>query len=132
MVRKIKIKNADIYTYGQKIKLFVQDKPNIDQLNIDSLFFLQKNIKLIFDVLEDIESCRMKLGAKYGEYSDTEECYKIFPQNLEIAKQEMENLMNIEQEFTIHIFSFEDLQPAQLTANQIDALIFMINDPDDI
>ena len=77
-------------------------------------------------VAQDVEKYRMDIIKKYGEEVDGN--YNVPQDKIEIANKELQDLFSIEQEINIYKFNIEDLGDIKLTANQMNAILFMIED----
>lgn len=125
---KQQFSNKEIYSIALLLnQTFL--KPNQElYLPIKVNFLLQKNIKMFSNLAEEIETARLKIGQKYGSYDDEKQGYTINSQNIEQAQKELSNLMEIEQLVDVYIISFADLGDTKLTTQQMQALLFMIED----
>ena len=123
--------NQEILLYAEQLnKTFLKEENNIE-LPIKANFYLQKNIKIIMEAAQEINDARLKIGAKYGEYNAQEESYFITDSNkLERARQDLYNLLSIDQILDICMISLSDLEnmAKPLTVLQMNAIFFMIDD----
>lgn len=89
-------------------------------------FFIQKNIKKLQEVYEEINAQKTKICEHYGELK--EQSYVIPLENADLAANELNQLFSIEQDLDIKMIKLEDLGDIQLTPAQMQALMFMIED----
>ena len=118
--------NYQIYEYAQvfndlfeKQDLYIPVKAN---------FVIQKNIRTITMAGSEIEEARLKIASQYGELNESQDSFIIAPDKLEKANQEIMDLFSIEQDLDIRMIKLEDLGDAELTAKQMQTLMFMIEE----
>lgn len=119
--------NNQIYTYALGLEqMFLEEE---QKLPIKINFYLQKNKNILFELARDIELARTSIAEQYGEMNEENFQYKILPENIEIAKKEFQELLELEQEVNIYQVSIEDF-PTDLilTTDQMEALMFMIKE----
>ena len=93
-------------------------------------FYLQKNKNTLMGFAQEIETARLGIINNYGSPSeDNPGQYIIPPENIEIAQQELDELFALEQDVQLYKTKIDDF-PADmsLTASQMEALLFMIED----
>ena len=93
-------------------------------------FYLQKNKNTLMGFAQEIETARLEIINNYGNPSeDNPGQYIIPPENIEIAQQELNELFALEQDVQLYKIKIDDF-PADmsLTASQMEALLFMIED----
>ena len=119
----MKLTNEQIYNYAIKLSdIFINQK-----LPIKLNFYLQKNKSLLLNLAKDIEAMRLNLIKAYGIQDGDEMHYSILPENIEIAKKELSDLLMLEQEVEIYQVSIEDFSnDLVLTTEEMEALMFMI------
>lgn len=122
----MKLTNQQIYQYASNLleafnntKLYIPAKAN---------FFIQKNQSILVAAAQEIEQARFKIAQHYGELTETSGSYTIPEDKLEIANKELQELFAIEQELDIKTFSIDDLGNAEFTAQQMQAILFMISE----
>lgn len=91
-------------------------------------FFLQKNIKLMSELAQDIDASRLAIAQQYGELNEEGSAYAIPDDKLEDAARELNDLFSLTQDVAIRKFNIDDFNDIELTAKQMNALMFMIND----
>ena len=120
----IKMNNGMIYQYALILNEALND--NDLQMPVAVLFSIEKNKQTLMAVAQDVEKYRMDIIKKYGEEIDGN--YNVPQDKIEIANKELQDLFSIEQEVNIYKFNIEDLGDIKLTSNQMNAIIFMIED----
>ena len=120
----IKMNNGMIYQYALMLNEALND--NDLQIPVAVLFSIEKNKQTLMAVAQDVEKYRMDIIKKYGEEVDGN--YNVPQDKIEIANKELQDLFSIEQEVNIYKFNIEDLGDIKLTSNQMNAILFMIED----
>ena len=120
----IKMNNGMIYQYALILNEALND--NDLQMPVAVLFSIEKNKQTLMAVAQDVEKYRMDIIKKYGEEVDGN--YNVPQDKIEIANKELKDLFSIEQEVKIYKFNIEDLGDIKLTSNQMNAILFMIED----
>lgn len=93
-------------------------------------YYIQYNMKQILDIGMEVESIRMEVAKHYGEKSnDGKESYIIKPENFDAAQNELIQLSKATREVDIYFVSLDDFENITLTSNQMQALMFMIEEP---
>ena len=120
----IKMNNGMIYQYALALNEALND--NDLQMPVAVIFSIEKNKQTLMAVAQDVEKYRMDIIKKYGEEVDGN--YNVPQDKIEIANKELQDLFSIEQEVNIYKFNIEDLGDIKLTANQMNAILYMIED----
>ena len=120
----IKMNNGMIYQYALALNEALND--NDLQMPVAVIFSIEKNKQTLMTVAQDVEKYRMDIIKKYGEEVDGN--YNVPQDKIEIANKELQDLFSIEQEVNIYKFNIEDLGDIKLTSNQMNAILFMIED----
>ncbi len=120
----IKMNNGMIYQYALTLNEVLND--NDLQMPVAVIFSIEKNKQTLMAVAQDVEKYRMDIIKKYGEEIDGN--YNVPQDKIEIANKELQDLFSIEQEVSIYKFNIEDLGDIKLTSNQMNAILFMIED----
>ena len=119
-----KMNNGMIYQYALALNEALND--NDLQMPVAVLFSIEKNKQTLMAIAQDVEKYRMDIIKKYGEEVDGN--YNVPQDKIEIANKELQDLFSIEQEVNIYKFNIEDLGDIKLTSNQMNAILFMIED----
>ena len=120
----IKINNGMIYQYALTLNEALNN--NDLQMPVAVIFSIEKNKQTLMTIAQDIEKYRMDIIKKYGE--EVNGNYNVPQDKIEIANKELQDLFSIEQEVNIYKFNIEDLGDIKLTSNQMNAILFMIED----
>ena len=122
----MKLTNAQIYTYAQKLNGAFQDTSIYLPARIN--FYIQKNKSTILVLGEEIEKARMNIFQQYGDYTE-DGMITIPPEKIAIAQQELNDLLAIEQDVNILKFSIEKFtDDISLSIEQMEAIMFMIEE----
>ena len=120
----IKMNNGMIYQYALTLNEVLNN--NDLQMPVAVIFSIEKNKQTLMTIAQDIEKYRMDIIKKYGE--EVNGNYNVPQDKIEIANKELQDLFSIEQEVNIYKFNIEDLGDIKLTSNQMNAILFMIED----
>lgn len=120
----IKMNNGMIYQYALSLNKALNDDDL--QMPVAVIFSIEKNKQTLMAVAQDVEKYRMDIIKKYGKEVDGN--YNVPQDKIEIANKELKDLFSIEQEVNIYKFNIEDLGDIKLTSNQMNAILFMIED----
>ena len=120
----VKMNNGMIYQYALTLNEALND--NDLQMPVAVIFSIEKNKQTLMAIAQDVEKYRMDIIKKYGEEVDGN--YNVPQDKIEIANKELQDLFSIEQEVNIYKFNIEDLGDIKLTSNQMNAILFMIED----
>jgi hypothetical protein len=117
----------EIYGHAQSLNSLFGPTREL-KLPVKVNFFLQKNIKILLEAAQDIETNRLLIAKNYGKLNEDGTAYSIDPANTELVNKELANLFEIKQEVTIHMFKLEDFDGLEFTFAQMNALMFMIEE----
>lgn len=120
----MKMDNGLIYQHALNLNEALND--NDIQMPVAVLFSIEKNKQTLMTVAQDVEKYRMDIIKKYGK--EVNGNYNVPQDKIEIANKELQDLFSIEQEVNIYKFNIEDLGDIKLTSNQMNAILFMIED----
>lgn len=125
---KILMSNQDIYINANNLRRAFGDSAEQKiVLPILINYAIQKNLKILTNLAIDIEQMRLDIGAKYGVLTEIGD-YKILPENMEQAKKDIAQLMEIEEKVDIKTIKLGDLGELALSNSQMAALLFMIEE----
>ena len=120
----MKLTNNQIYTYAQVLSsAFANNKSQYLPAKIN--FYIQKNMQVIVSLAQEIEDSRIAIIKHYG-VTDKEGNITVPDANQEVAKQEYIDLLNIEQEVKILPINIEQFGDINLSIEQMNAILFMI------
>lgn len=126
-MKKISMSNLDIYNTA----LGLRDNFNLKRdLYIPAIvnFTIQKNLSTFLRLAEDIEKVRNDIGEKYGRLDESGQSFYVLPENRDMANRELSQLMRLEQTVEIRTIDIRDLQDLKLNSEQMQTLMFMIEE----
>ena len=91
-------------------------------------FYLQKNMNKLAAAAQEIEQSRLEVAKQYGTVSADGSTFLIPEELIPQANQELSNLLALEQEIDITKVSIEDFGSVEFTPNQMQAIMFMIDE----
>ena len=122
----MQLTNYQIYQYAQRLvdiwkqtDLYMPAKLN---------FYIHKNIKLILSANDEIEKTKLAVASHYGTLDEAKEQYIIPADKIDDVNKELNDLFNLTQELNIHAIKLDDLGNIELTPQQMQALMFMIEE----
>ena len=118
--------NEEIYTINSTLMETFKQEDNSHYFSAKINFLIQKNKKAIMNAAVDIEKVRMEIINKYKDENNN-----IPQEHIETVNKELNDLLNIEQEVNIFTIPFESLDGIEFTSAQANALMFMIEDPEE-
>ena len=122
----MKIKNNDIINYAEKIRnAFSNTKKDFP---VKVIFYIQKNQNLLYKLADEIETVRVSILKQYADLSEDGEYYVFREDTKTIATEKLRDLSELQQEVNISMITLEDLKDISLTKDEIDAIMFMIQD----
>ena len=119
--------NNEIYNYATGLIAEFGPDCNI-KLPVKINFFLQKNIKLLTEMAQDIDNSRMEIARQYGVLNENGTSYIVPDNKMEEACRELNELFALTQEVNIRTFNIDDFNNIELSYKQMNALMFMIED----
>ena len=119
--------NNEIYNYASELISEFNSECDI-KLPIKVNFFLQKNIKTLTELAQEIDNSRMLIAQQYGELNAAGTSYVVPAEKMVEAQRELNELLNITQNVSIHIFKIDDFNDIELSYKQMNALLFMIEE----
>lgn len=121
-----KITNRDIYDYTQLLINAFQ-KSEI-KLPIKINFYLQKNKKTLCSLAQEIEEQRKAIIREYGVMNSEKETIEVPLEKISEASQKMNELFSLTQDVNIYKVKLNDFNNIELTQQEMEALLFMIED----
>lgn len=119
--------NNEIYIYAQN--LLNDFGPSCDiKLPVKINFFLQKNIKILVEMAQDIDNARLQIAQTYGVLAENGSTYNIPNEKLEEVGKELNDLFALTQEVPVYKFSINDFNNIELSYKQMSAIMFMIEE----
>ena len=120
----MKFTNFDIYNYGQQVNGMFTNKDLYLPAKVN--FFLQKNIQTMINAAEEIEKSRIEIVRHYGVPNEETGSIEVPVELTAVATAEIQDLFNLEQELNITPINIEKFGNIELTLEQMNAIMFMI------
>lgn len=125
----ITLTNNQIYNYTNSfIKNFSQKDIKFP---VKVNFYLLKNQKTLLNLAQEIEQERVNIAQEYGILNEETQQYEVPPEKIQEAKKKLNDLFNLTQEVKIYKVKLEDFGNIELTPDQMEALLFMIEDEEE-
>lgn len=116
--------NLEIFEMASQLKQ-IDFKNNYIPVGIN--FYIQKNIKEIAAAAQVVETARAAIVSQYGTSEDGSH-FSFEGENMEKASKELNELQSIKQEIDIEIIPLSKLLNLEITTEQLQAILFMIED----
>lgn len=121
--------NNQIYNYTDSfIKNFSQKDIKFP---VKVNFYLLKNQNALLSLAQEIEQERINIAQEYGILNEETQQYEVPPGKIQEAKKKLDDLFNLTQEVKIYKVKLEDFGNIELTPDQMEALLFMIEDEEE-
>ena len=117
--------NEEIYLINQKLNNSFEQSNQYLPARIN--FYIQKNKKIIADLASVIEEARNAIILEFGS-PDEEGRVTISQDKIPEANKEIYDLFSIKQEMNIDLISLESIENYSFTMDQMEALMFMIEE----
>lgn len=92
-------------------------------------FTFSRNIRKLHPIVEDIDKARTDIIMKYGVEVEPGK-YSVPEQKQPPFEEEMEALMNLEEEVSLSMIKFSDIETLSFSVSEMDALTPMISEED--
>lgn len=122
----MKMTNLEIYQAAQNYNQAFIDFNEYLPVRVN--FFMQKNKDIIIALAKDIDNARMEILYKYGTMSEEGDSFIISPESVDVTNKELNDLFAIEQDVAIHKINLSAFDDIKLTTNQVQAIMFMIDE----
>lgn len=124
----MKLSNSEIYNYTKTIlKVFSVDEEIYLPIRIN--FYLHKNRNILMELAKDIEKQRIEIIKKYGILNEETKEYEVPKDKITDVLNEIDELFSLTQDVTLYFVSMNEIKDdLTLTTQQMDALMFMIED----
>lgn len=121
--------NNQIYNY---IDSFIKNFSQKDiKFPVKVNFYLLKNQNTLLNLAQEIEQERVNIAQEYGILNEETQQYEVPPEKIQEAKKKLDDLFNLTQEVKIYKVKLEDFGNIELTPDQMEALLFMIEDEEE-
>ena len=125
----ITLTNNQIYNYTNSfIKNFSQKDIKFP---VKVNFYLLKNQNTLLSLAQEIEQERVNIAQEYGILNEETQQYEVPPEKIQEAKTKLNDLFNLTQEVKIYKVKLEDFGNIELTPDQMETLLFMIEDEEE-
>ena len=119
--------NKEIYNAYEQITLAYNDNSKYFPAKIN--FIIQKNKKILSELARTIEESKQNIAKQYGTEDDKDtDVYNIPPELIDKVNKELEDLMYLSYEVPIVQISLEEIEKLEFTSNQMEAIMFMIDE----
>ncbi len=120
------LKNSEIYNYANALaQEFGQQEV---KLPLKVNFYLQKNLKELVALAQDIEQQRVSIASEYGTLNEETQQYEIPPENIDSATRKLNELFNLTQDVKIYKVKLDAFGDTDISNAQMQALLFMIDE----
>lgn len=126
--KNITLTNLEIYTTAQALMESITTDIN---LPVKVGFYIQKNMKKMTELAQEIEKSRMEIFDKYGEKDEENNQYKFDKSVQEQVQKELNDLFDLTQDVKTNMLELDWFDDIDLNANQIAAISYMIIDDED-
>jgi hypothetical protein len=126
--KNITLTNLEIYTTAQALMENITTDIN---LPVKVGFYIQKNMKKMTELAQEIEKSRMEIFDKYGEKDEENNQYKFDKSVQEQVQKELNDLFDLTQDVKTNMLELDWFDDIDLNANQIAAISYMIADDED-
>lgn len=126
--KNITLTNLEIYTTTQALMENITTDIN---LPVKVGFYIQKNMKKMTELAQEIEKSRMEIFDKYGEKDEENNQYKFDKSVQEQVQKELNDLFDLTQDVKTNMLELDWFDDIDLNANQIAAISYMITDDED-
>jgi hypothetical protein len=118
MIIRKTMKNMEIYNTANSLLESFSDDLN---LPVKINFYLQKNIKTVVDIAQDIEKTRLEIFDKYNFDEDV----------IDTVNKEITDLFELEQEVKVNLLELDWFDSIDLSTSQVNAISFMIKEEEE-
>ena len=120
------LKNSEIYNYANALaQEFGQQEV---KLPLKVNFYLQKNLKELVALAQDIEQQRVSIASEYGTLNEETQQYEIPSENIDSASRKLNELFNLTQDVKIYKVKLDAFGDTDISNAQMQALLFMIDE----
>ena len=126
--KNITLTNLEIYTPAQALMENITTDIN---LPVKVGFYIQKNMKKMTELAQEIEKSRIEIFDKYGEKDEENNQYKFDKSVQEQVQKELNDLFDLTQDVKTNMLELDWFDDIDLNANQIAAISYMIADDED-
>ena len=119
--------NGQIYNYS---RLLIKFNENFhSDMSVVINYYIQSNISKMLDAGAEVEKSIIFITNKYKDNQQNESgMVKIKDEYIDKAQKELDDLSNIKQNIDIHFIKLSDLKDIHLSTEELQAILFMIED----
>lgn len=128
MVKTKMMKNSEIYSLGNALLEYMQEDL---ALPVKIKFYLQKNMNKVISLAREIEQSRTEILNKYGTLNEDGTSYHFEDDKIAEAQKELNDLFELEQEVKVNMLELDWFDAVELSNEQVNAIMFMINDEEE-
>ena len=125
----VTLTNNEIYNYANALAEHFSD--NEVKFPIKVNFYLQKNQAELMSVAQEIEKERINIIQEYGVTNEETQQVEIPPEKIPEASEKISDLFSLTQDIKLYKVDLEAFGDVELTAAQMQALLFMIKDEEE-
>lgn len=92
-------------------------------------FAFSRNLRKLQPIVEDIDKARRDIIKKYGTEIEPDK-YNIPKEKQQDFSDEMESLMNVEEDVSLSMIKFADIETLSFSVSEINAITPMISEED--
>lgn len=130
MIKRITMTNIEIFnTANALMEAFGTEQETSFPVKVN--FFLQKNMKSIVEMAQEIDKTRVEIMQKYGTLDEETQQFTFEQDQMDAANTELEGLFNLEQEVKTNMLDINLFDNVDMTNAQVSAISYMIYDPDE-
>lgn len=121
----MQLSNKDIVQYAEKIKTHFFNRED-QYLPVRLNYAIQKNAATLIQLYVGIDDSRKEILTHYGKYEEKEDQFVVESECIEAATKELDDLYALKSDVNIMTVSLSTIDNIQLTAEQMEAIMFMI------
>ena len=122
----VTLTNGEIYNYANAL---AKEFNNSElKLPIRINFYLQKNMAELIGLAQDVDKERISIVEEFGTYNEKTQSYDIPKDKVIQAGNKLDELFSLTQEVKLYKVKLDDFNDIELTAAQMQALLFMIDE----
>ena len=122
----VTLTNNEIYNYANILMEQFADKEVKFPVKVN--FYLQKNQNELITLAQEIEKQRIEIIQEYGVFNEETQITEVPEDKIPEATQKLNDVFDLTQEVKIYKVNIDAFGEMSLTANQMQALMFMINE----
>ena len=124
----VTLTNNEIYNYANALAEHFSDQEVKFPIKVN--FYLQKNQAELLTLAQDIEKQRVEIIQEFGTLDEETQQYNIPPEKIAEASIKINDLFSLTQDVKLYKVDIDAFGDVELTAGQMQALLFMIKDED--